>query len=80
MREEIPGGPVKRLKKAALFLFVAAVPLGFLLFPAGMALLTGCVTPQYTPPPKAQIPDYTTGLYSFPKFDLPPPRSPAAWA
>ena len=76
MKNENETGPFQKLKKASLVLFVAAIPLAFLLFPASMAILTGCIPPP--PAPLAQIPDYNSGLYSFPKFDLPAAKKPGS--
>ena len=71
MRHENKTRPLIKFKKALLVLFVAAIPLGFLLFPASLAILTGCVPPQAQVQVLPPLPDFNTGLYSFPKFDLP---------
>ena len=76
MRNENETGPLKKFKKASLIIFVAAVPLAFLLFPS-LAVLTGCM-PQQAAAPQAQIPDFNSGLYSFPKFELPAAKKPGS--
>lgn len=59
-------------KKALLALSTAAIPAAFLLYPAGTAVITGCVPAQQAKSaPAAPVPDYSRDLYSFPKFELP---------
>jgi hypothetical protein len=67
-----------KLKKALLIFFVAAIPMAFLVFPAGLAVLTGCMPAQVHQQPLPQIPDYTKDLYSFPKFELPSAKKPGS--
>ncbi len=66
------------VKKIVLAIVAAAIPLGFLIYPGGYLVLTGCETPTYTPPPLAQIPDYTRDLFTFPKFNLPEAKRPGS--
>jgi hypothetical protein len=77
MKNENETAPLRKFKKALLVLFVAAVPLAFLLFPASLAILTGCV-PQPVQTVQTPVPDYNSGLYSFPKFDLPAAKKPGS--
>ncbi len=61
-----------KARKALLVLFVSAVPLAFLLFPAVAPLLTGCATTGTSAPQALEpLPDYSKDLYAFPKFELP---------
>jgi hypothetical protein len=59
------------VKRIVLAVVAAAIPLGFLLYPGGYLILTGCEQPTYTPPPLNPVPDYTRDLFTFPKFNLP---------
>jgi hypothetical protein len=59
------------MKKIVLTIIAMAIPLGFLLYPFGYMVLTGCVEPgSYTPPPALPIPEYTD-LFTFPKSNVP---------
>jgi hypothetical protein len=58
-------------KKIVLIIIAMAIPLGFLLYPFGYMVLTGCAEPQhYQAPPAMAIPEYTD-LFTFPKSSIP---------
>ena len=67
-------GAIGRLTKPIVVLGVAVIPLAFLFYPVGYAMVTGCATTGKAPPPSAPLPDYSQGLFSFPRFDLPAPK------
>jgi hypothetical protein len=67
-----------KIKKLSLILLGVLIPLGFLLYPSGYLLLTGCAQPTYEAPALSQIPDYTKDLFTFPKFDLPEAKKPGS--
>ena len=58
-------------KKIVLAVVAMAVPLGFLLYPVGYVMLTGCEPTSRAPEQLSTIPDYNKDLFSFPKFNLP---------
>jgi len=58
-------------RKIVLTIIAMAIPLGFLLYPFGYMVLTGCVEPgNYQAPPPMAIPEYTD-LFTFPKSSIP---------
>lgn len=71
-------GVITRLTKPVVILGVAVIPLAFLFYPVGYAMVTGCASSPKPPPPAEPIPDYNQGLFSFPKFDLPAPKPPGS--
>src|SRR3954469_5163905 len=79
MRKYAKGG-IARLTKPVVILGVAVIPLAFLFYPVGYAMVTGCATSGKPPPATAPIPDYSQGLFSFPRFDLPAPKPPGSVA
>ena len=72
---QLRGMVMKMNKKLSLILLGGLIPLGFLLYPAVYATLTGC-EPTYTPPEPTPIPDYNKDLFTFPKFNLPEAKAP----
>ncbi|HEY2748583.1 MAG TPA: hypothetical protein VGL86_28375, partial [Polyangia bacterium] len=64
-------GAIGRLTKPVVVLGVAVIPLAFLFYPVGYAMVTGCAHGPPPAPPAEPVPDYNSGLYSFPRFDLP---------
>jgi len=66
-----------KVKKLVLVILGGLIPLGFLLYPAGYAVLTGC-QPTYTPPELTPVPDYNKDLFTFPKFNLPEAKAPGS--
>ena len=65
------GNPHMTTKKTAALLAVGAIPLAFVLYPAGTAVVTGCAPQQRAAAPATPIPDFSSGLYNFPKFEIP---------
>jgi hypothetical protein len=57
-------------KKIVLTIIALAIPLVFLLYPFGYAMLTGCAQPNYQPPPSMSIPEYRD-LFTFEKSSIP---------
>lgn len=64
-------------KKIVLTIIAMAIPLGFLLYPFGYVILTGCAQPNYQPAPVMAIPEYTD-LFSFPKSSIPEAKKPGS--
>lgn len=65
-----------RLLKPVVVMGVAVVPLAFLFYPVGYAMVIGCGPPQKPPVEASPIPDFNKGLFSFPRFDLPAAKPP----
>ena len=63
-------------KKIVLTIIAMAIPLGFLLYPFGYLMLTGCAQPNYQPPPAMAIPEYKD-LFSFEKSSIPEAKKAA---
>jgi len=57
-------------KKIILILVAMAIPLGFLLYPFGYLMLTGCAESNYQPAPAMAIPEYRD-LFTFEKSNIP---------
>lgn len=66
------------IRKIVLAVVAAAIPLGFLLYPTGYAMLTGCAQPQSEPQQLTPVPDYNRDLFSFPRFNLPEAKDPGS--
>jgi hypothetical protein len=58
------------VKKFLAIGFVALVPLTYVAMP----ILVGCATAPQAAPDLPRVPDYSQGLYMFPKFELPNPQ------
>jgi len=57
-------------KKIVLTIIAMAIPVGFLLYPFGYLMLTGCEPNYHQPAPAMAIPEYTD-LFTFPKSNIP---------
>jgi hypothetical protein len=69
----------KTARKVLAIGLIALVPLTYVCMPILAGIIAGCATTATAPPVVLPaLPDYSTGLYSFPKFELPNPRPPGS--
>jgi hypothetical protein len=61
----------KTAKKILAIVFVALVPLTYVSMPILAGIIAGCATTETVPVARPPVPDYSAGLYAFPKFALP---------
>jgi hypothetical protein len=65
----------KTAKRVLALGVVALVPLTYVSMPIIAGIIAGCATTETAAPVALPpVPDYSTGLYSFPKFELPNPK------
>lgn len=65
-------------KKILAIGLVVMVPLTYVCMPVLIGIMAGCATTEEVAPPLPPVPDFSAGLYSFPKFQLPGARPPGS--
>lgn len=70
----------KTARKILAIGLVALVPLTYVCMPILAGIIAGCATTEEAAPPAPPppVPDYSAGLYSFPRFELPNPKPPGS--